>query len=174
VPQVSPSCRRSGSRRGPAGRCRSSSLGEHELEIDLDVAEGLVGADVGGPPGAVHHHAARRRPAVQLRRSEIRLESHRAGREPLVLRFSVTGLPAGEILAVQERLPALLEEVRRIAVRIAVLHGRVARRTLLPGQDREKEKGDADFHAETIPEGTAVRGEPRPRGFSTSTRSNHA
>ena len=80
------------------------------------------------PAGPLSIDAARRGAARELRRREDALVADEPRGEPLVLRAGLAGSPAAEVGAVEERLPAVLEQVRRIAVRFAVLHHGVARR----------------------------------------------
>ena len=96
-------------------------FGEHELQVEFDVAEFFVADKIGraaAPP--VENRAARGGEAAQARGAEQALPQHAARGEPFE-RFSVLSVPAREIFAVEERHPTVFEQIWRVAVRVAVV-----------------------------------------------------
>src|SRR6185295_11909846 len=66
-------------------------LGDHEFEIQLDVAEASLGTQIGGlAGGAVENDAARRGASGELRRPEDALVADEASGVPLVLHAGIT------------------------------------------------------------------------------------
>ena len=120
---------------------RVRALGQHELEIQLDVAELASRAQVRRLAGRpVQDDAAALPPTGELRRAQDALVANGANGPPLVGGAGITRTPARERRAVEQRLPPVFEHERRIAVGIAVLDHRDSRRLGRQGE-REQQQG---------------------------------
>jgi len=78
-----PNCRRSALRRGRAGRRRSSSFGDHELDIQLNVAELFVRHRLTVCVWPVQHRAPPPRPTAPSRVGPTTAPQDAGGSEPL-------------------------------------------------------------------------------------------
>src|SRR5439155_24392715 len=88
------------------------SLRQHEFQIQLGVAELFVSDEIDRASlAAVENAIARTSHGCEARGAEQRIPKNAGSGEPFVAGI-VHAMPAGEIFAVEQRLPAVLQEER--------------------------------------------------------------
>src|SRR5579862_1057414 len=94
---------------------------QHELQVQLDVAELLIADQVGGAAAQpVQDAVARTRHGGEPGGAQQPVPDYAGSGEPVTLR-GTERVPAGQIVSIKERFPALLDQIRRIAVRFAIV-----------------------------------------------------
>jgi len=96
------------------------AFGEHELEIEFHVSKFLIGHQVDRASPPSQNSSARSTRSPEASRPEQAVPQNIRRGIPSVL-AAVRAMPADDVRAVEERTPSVLDQKRRISVRLAVI-----------------------------------------------------
>ena len=101
------------------------SFCEHEFDVELNVAEFLFADQIySAASEAIENAVARFLDCTQAGWAEKAIPPDAFGGEPLVW-LAVHSNPAGEIRSVEQGLPSVFDQERRVAVRFAIVEIRM-------------------------------------------------